>query len=64
MTSGDLKMTFINTAELDKSFLTLFLILARTHSFGDLCGGGGYAPPVSAKLAQTPVGARVNSIRE
>ena len=56
-------MTFINVVELEKSFLTLFLILARSHSFGDLWGGGGYPPPpVGAKLVQTPVGARVNLI--
>ena len=52
-------MTFVNVVELDKSFLTLFCILARSHSFGDLWGWGVSAPPVGAKLAQTPFGARV-----
>ena len=42
----DLKMTFINTVELDKIFLTLFWILARTHSFGDLWEGGICPPSV------------------
>ena len=57
-------MTFVNIVELDKSFLTLFLILARTDSFGDIWGGVGYPPPppVGVKLAQTPTGARVKHI--
>ena len=58
-------MTSVNIVELDKSFLTLFLILARTDSFGDLwgVGGAGIPPPsVGVKLAQIPVGARVKHI--
>ena len=57
----DLKIIFVNIVELNESFLTLFWILARTHSFGDR-KGGGYPPlPVGAKLAQTTIGARVNT---
>ena len=54
-------MTYINIVELDKSFLRLFLILARTDSFRSL-EGAGTPPPVGVKLAQTPVSARVKHI--
>ena len=52
-------MTSGNIVELDKSFLTLFLILARGYKFGDLWGAGT-PPPIGAKLAQTSFGERVN----
>ena len=55
-------MTYINIVELDKSFLRLFLILARTDSFRDLWRGRVPPPPVGVKLAQTPVSARVKHI--
>ena len=38
-------MASINIVELDKSFLTLFLVLATMHSFGDLLGGAGTPSP-------------------
>ena len=38
-------MALADIVELDKSFLTLFLILARTHSSGDLWVGQVSAPP-------------------
>ena len=48
----------INVVELDKSFLTLFLILARSHSFGDLWGGRISAPPPSVRSWPRPPSVR------
>ena len=51
----NLKMISVNIVELNESFLMLFWIFARTHSFGGLRGGGGYQPPVEEW--HKPVGA-------